>query len=219
MSVTELVAVAGNSFPESLQGADLLEICLDSSPNFPKPKPSPFSLLISVRDALEGGKNDIPIEERKNLFLSWLPYASFIDIEIQNLSFFSEVIEKAHNMEVQVIGSFHDFEKTPSLDMLQAKCDKAVNLGADIIKIATLLESDADLLTLEDLLLEIETPLSISPLGEKGGEKRVHFAHLGSRLNYGYLDKPSVSGQPHISSYTKLFSDIDAKTEKQLVDA
>ena len=220
MDNAKIVAVAPNlplSSIKDLKRADLLELHLNLIQE--EPQKFPFPLLITARDPKEGGKGHLSLQERKKLIEKWLPFASYVDIEICNLSQSEDLLEKAENLGVKVVASFHDFSSTPSLNFLQDKVDEAIEAGTDIVKIATLVNSLKDLGVLEDLLFGEEFPLSISPMGDFGGKHRVEFAKLGSVLNYGYLDKPNASGQPPVSYYVEsLISDV-SDSSKVLAEA
>jgi 3-dehydroquinate dehydratase-1 len=96
-----------------------------------------------------------------------------------------------------LIVSCHDFQKTPSADELRQIIRKASNSGT-IVKIATLVQTDADLATLRGLLSE-KWPVRICLLGMGmlGPQTRTLLPKLGSCLTYGFLDAPVAPGQVH----------------------
>lgn len=91
--------------------------------------------------------------------------------------------------------SFHDFAKTPNLPALRKIVRSAVASGADTVKIATYLRGPADLAVLLQLQATTKAPLATMGMGPLGRVSRLVLAAAGSRLNYGYLDRPQVPGQ------------------------
>jgi 3-dehydroquinate dehydratase-1 len=91
--------------------------------------------------------------------------------------------------------SFHDFRRTPDLPRLREVVRKSARAGADIVKIATYLRDAKDLVALLILQAGTKVPLATMGMGPLGKVSRLVLAATGSRLNYGYLDKPQVEGQ------------------------
>ena len=143
---------------------------------------APLPLLITARGASEGGTSDWSVEGRIAAYEQFLPFASAIDIELRDFEHFSRIIESAKAGNVLVVGSFHDFEKTPSLDTLKSK----ISTTADIHKFATRIQEKSDLRTHLDMLDE-QTPLSVMGMGPLGAAARPLMAKSGSLLNYGFL--------------------------------
>jgi len=157
---------------------------------------SPVPVLVTVRRPEEGGQNHLPAGERERLAGCFLPVTALLDVEIASLPEAGALIAGAKSAGVIVVASFHDFSGTPSLDELKQKRDVALAAGADLVKFAATLHRAADLATLAALLEEPgHPPLSVMGMGRLGRVSRLLFAQLGSVLNYGYLDKPTVPGQ------------------------
>lgn len=153
-------------------------------------------VLIAVRRPEEGGCNNLSAAERQRLAESFLPAASLLDVEIASLPEMAPLVKMAKAAGVTVVASCHDFSGTPSRDELEAKRDAALAAGADIVKFAATLHRTADIATLAALLEEPgHPPLSVMGMGTLGRISRLLFAQLGSVLNYGWLDRPTVPGQ------------------------
>ena len=152
-------------------GADVLSFAENSLP-----------LLITARGESEGGTSDWSVEGRQAAYEQFLPFATAIDIELRDFDHFAEQIASAKAANVLVIGSFHDFEKTPSPDTLASKLGDI----ADIHKFATRIQESDDIIT-HLSLLEEDTPLSVMGMGPLGAAARPLMAKAGSLLNYGYL--------------------------------
>jgi 3-dehydroquinate dehydratase-1 len=157
---------------------------------------SPVPVLVTVRCPDEGGRNNLPADERERLARLFLPVTALLDVEIASLREMAALVAGAKAAGVIVVASFHDFAATPSLDELKRKRDAALAAGADLVKFAATLHSTADIATLAALLEEPgHPPLSVMGMGKLGRVSRLLFAQLGSVLNYGYLDRATVPGQ------------------------
>ncbi len=157
---------------------------------------TPLPKIVTVRSPQEGGMGNLDSASRAAHYLSALEDAAMIDIEITSIPDLAEVMESARNNEVPVLGSFHDFEYTPTNEELRQRMDTGMNLGVDAIKIATRLESEDDLERLLSLLqADVPLPLSVMGMGSLGRKSRKLAANRGSFLNYGYLFEPNAPGQ------------------------
>lgn len=144
----------------------------------------PLPLLITARGAAEGGANAMSVATRAEAYRALMPYASLIDVELSSFSELAEVLKEAQAKKVTIIGSFHDFEETPSLIELESKNSDE----ADIFKVATLTRTRTELDILADLLeTNAPKPTSVMGMGTLGSAARPLLARLGSVLNYGYL--------------------------------
>jgi 3-dehydroquinate dehydratase I len=118
-----------------------------------------------------------------------------VDVELRSVRAMSGLLEEASRRKVQKVISFHDFRGTPSLARLREVFRRSHHAGADIVKIATQLNGARDLAVLLQLQASARTPLATMGMGPMGKVSRLVLAAAGSRLNYGYLDKPQVTGQ------------------------
>jgi len=151
-------------------------------------------VVLTLRSASEGGKSRLENSQRKAIFETALPVVSAIDVELKSgladsLHSSSKALGKA------LLVSFHDFEKTPSLDDLCEIVSKAEK-HASVVKISTFVTSDSDVKTLQWLLQkDWNVPICVIGMGPLGTSTRVAFPCAGSCLTYGYLDVPSAPGQ------------------------
>jgi 3-dehydroquinate dehydratase-1 len=106
------------------------------------------------------------------------------------------LIDKAHALSVQVIGSFHDFQATPTDEILRGAISFAQPVGLDGVKLATFINSTADLTRLITLTSEPQRlRLSCMGMGPWGRVSRLVLAKCGSLLNYGYIGESNALGQ------------------------
>jgi 3-dehydroquinate dehydratase-1 len=136
--------------------------------------------------------------------LPWLDQAlavtSWADIELES-AIADQVVRLAHARGRQVIVSHHDFTGTREVEALSALIERARGLGADIVKLATAVDS----LEAHDRLIELMraqraspgAPVALVGMGPIGTPLRSYLPCVGSRLTYGYLDAVAAPGQIH----------------------
>ena len=165
--------------------------------------------IATVRDPSEGGANGLPEATRLELYERWLPHCDLVDIELSNLSRFSAFIEQAESEGKEMIFSFHDFEKTPSLEVLQGMLDHCCLRQNQIFKVATNVEHWSDVETLVHLIeRNPEARVAAMGMGKFGKLSRLVLARLGSCLTYGSIGESVVPGQWPVSELARLLSEL-----------
>jgi len=152
-------------------------------------------ILITARHGAEGGSGRLGMGLRRDLLGRYLLRADALDVELRSAASMRGLLHEARRRGVTRVVSFHDFRRTPDLARLRAVVGRAVRGGADIVKIATHLRGAKDLSVLLLLQSAAKVPLATMGMGPLGKVSRLVLAVAGSRLNYGYLDKPQVEGQ------------------------
>ncbi len=155
----------------------------------------PLPVLLTVRAPEEGGLAALDAAGRKDIFAALLPYASLVDVELAHFGTLAGVVAAARERGIPVVASFHDFAGTAELAAMATLVERAQQAGADAFKCATTLRSSADLAVLAALQESAPLPLATMGMGPLGRVSRLLLASLGSVLNYGYLDRPTVPGQ------------------------
>jgi 3-dehydroquinate dehydratase type I len=154
-------------------------------------------VLATIRLTADGGRWTVD-GKRLSCFQDVLDVASWVDIEVQS-EIAKQVVAYAHARGRHVIVSHHDLEGTPPIDVLEEIATRARALGADVVKIATLVKSLDDHDCLLDLLrrqrVEVERPLALIAMGPVGTSLRTYLPCVGSRLTYGYFDQIVAPGQ------------------------
>ncbi len=169
----------------------------------------PYPKIATVRDPDEGGANALPEKERLELYQRWLPFCDLIDVELRNLSRFSGLVEQAELAGKGVIVSFHDFEKTPSLEELQEKLDRCRLQEAQIFKVASKVAQWSDVETLIQLLQRNpESRIAAMGMGEFGKLSRLVLSRLGSCLVYGSVGEAVAPGQWPVKELARLLSEM-----------
>lgn len=153
-------------------------------------------VLLTLRHRSEGGLREWTEEERVRLALQLLPMAAAVDWEVIMLPHATELVQAAKAAGVTLIASNHDFEKTPSLELLLEREAAARAAGADIVKFAFRLNRAEDMMVGVELLRRASGPLAVMGMGALGPVSRLLYAQHGSCLVYGYLgDTPTAPGQ------------------------
>lgn len=110
-----------------------------------------------------------------------------------------ELVAEAHNYNVVVIMSNHDFEKVPAKDAIEFRLKKMAALGADVPKLACMPHNAKEVLTLLSATNEvneaIDNPLITMAMGDIGKVTRIAGQIFGSSLSFGAVGKTSAPGQ------------------------
>jgi 3-dehydroquinate dehydratase I len=153
-------------------------------------------IIVTVRDPAEGGARSLTEESRRHLLERWLPFSSYVDIELRNLKRYSDLVRRAELLGKGVIVSYHDFGRTPTLEELEKLLADARVSEANIFKIATRVSQWADVSTLVNFLERNRScQIAAMGVGEFGKLSRVVLARMGSCLTYCSLGKAVAPGQ------------------------
>jgi 3-dehydroquinate dehydratase-1 len=127
--------------------------------------------------------------------------ADYIDVELAaERSFLQRLIRNKRG--TQVILSFHDFRRTPSLKELQRLFGQMIRMGADVIKIVPFAKSWEDNLTVLSLIpfaKERGQKIVTFCMGEKGKISRIFSPFLGAAWTYASLDQSRASAPGQLS--------------------
>ncbi len=154
-------------------------------------------MIITARHPSEGGQNGLSAAQREVLFLRFLPFATFLDLELRSLPRLEAVRQAAIASHIQCIVSIHALDRALSDSELGESVAKAQRLSADVLKVVSLTDTAAQL----DRLLaffereKTEIPLSVMGTGRLGRASRRELLLRGSVLNYGHLGRATVTGQ------------------------
>lgn len=153
-------------------------------------------VIATIRSKKEQGGWQGSEQDRIALFRAVIPRVDAVDVELGSTDIRSEVIQAARDSGKLVILSFHDFDQTPSLVDLSSVVSNAREAGADVVKVATMAHTDADVRTLARLLVENEGGhLVVIAMGTVGIKSRVFFPALGSCITFASLNQATAPGQ------------------------
>jgi 3-dehydroquinate dehydratase-1 len=169
-------------------------------------------LIITARHPAEGGTNNLSLKRRRELLWRFLPRARYVDVELRSVRAFQALLDTARRRGVGRIISFHALDSTPSLRSLHAKARAAQSHRADIFKLATRIDTPAQLVELLNFASNKPyPPLSVMGLGKFGGISRVAFARSGSVLIYAALEQKRLEGQLSLDQLRAAFDIFDIR--------
>ncbi len=205
---------------ERLKGADLIELRVDMFKNPDKYKEifsvakSKYELpiLCTVRAVNEGGRREI--KDRLKIYHEVAEYCSFFDIEILSEDC-KELRKISRERNINLIGSYHNFNYTPVEEELEKIFQRGKETGADIVKIATMVNQRSDL---EKLLMftlkHKDYGVIVIGMGQKGVPSRVVNPIFGSLLTYASLNEASAPGQINLNEMVYIFDRLEIRKEK-----
>jgi len=156
-------------------------------------------LIITARHPREGGLNQLSLQERRRLLLRFLPYATYVDVELRSAMALAPIIKAARAKGIRVILSFHDFNETPNRRRLDEIARDAESLRADLLKVATRTDTPVQLARLLEFFRSAERMrVAAMGIGHLGIIARRELFRLGSVLNYGHIGRKTVTGQPSL---------------------
>ena len=160
-------------------------------------------LLFTFRTKKEGGEKEI--DEKNYRTLNQLAaesgLADLIDVEVfSGDEVVNDLVRTAHENEVKVIGSNHDFEKTPSKEEIIRRLQKMQELDVDLPKIAVMPRKKEDVLTLLAATEEMnrkyaDRPIITMSMAGDGVISRLCGEVFGSALTFGAAVQASAPGQ------------------------
>jgi 3-dehydroquinate dehydratase-1 len=181
-------------------GMDIVELRIDLFHNVEIPyvlkeieKYNNIPVLATVRSKEEGGKWNQSQAQRLNLLQTIAPVVDAIDIELSSIENMSSLIPFLKEVGCNVLISYHNFHKTPTLEVLSGLVNKSKSLGADIVKIACQVHNEHDNAKLATLL-ERHSDIAqiVIGMGVLGIHSRISFPALGSLITFAANDKFST---------------------------
>jgi 3-dehydroquinate dehydratase type I len=179
--------------------ADLIELRVDYLKRVDLPtllinRPKPF--IVTNRRKEEGGRYKGDERERLSVLQEAIDLGSdYIDVELATEKSFLRDLMKSKG-RTQVILSFHDFQRTPSLKELQKLCAQMIRLGADVVKIVPFARTWEDNLTILSLIPFAQQrgqKVVSFCMGEKGKISRIFSPFLGAAWTYASLNRSRAS--------------------------
>ena len=160
-------------------------------------------LLFTFRTKKEGGEKEI--DEKNYRTLNQLAaesgLADLIDVEVfSGDEVVNDLVRTAHENEVKVIGSNHDFEKTPEKEEIIRRLCRMQELDVDLPKIAVMPRKKEDVLTLLAATEEMnrkyaDRPIITMSMAGDGVISRLCGEVFGSALTFGAAGQASAPGQ------------------------
>jgi 3-dehydroquinate dehydratase-1 len=165
-------------------------------------------ILFTRRSMREGGER-IALSESEVVALYRAVCASgdvdIVDFEMGNdPADVKAVREMSRAAGVKLILSFHDFQRTPSAEVLEQRFAQAASLNADIAKVAVMPQGMDDVLTLLSATLRagkaLDIPLVSMSMGRLGAITRMCGWAFGSAMTFAVGEASSAPGQMAIEA-------------------
>lgn len=160
-------------------------------------------ILFTFRTKKEGGEKEIFSADYTalNQAVAESGDADAVDVEIfSGDEVVAENIANIHNAGKIVVGSNHDFHRTPTQADLIYRLRKMQDMGADIPKIAVMPQSKDDVLTLLSATNELtryyaDRPIITMSMSSTGVISRLCGEVFGSSMTFGAVGQVSAPGQ------------------------
>lgn len=173
-------------------------------------------VIFTLRKKSQGGECVIPEPQRLGILMELASLRpDYIDIEFDTLDAYLHTLKKTFP-KIHLIGSYHDFKKTPkNLERLFARVHKP---HFDSLKIATFAHDICDSLRFLIFLKKISKTHRITgmTMGEYGEVTRILSPIVGSLMTYGSIDAASITapGQLTMQEMTETYhaKNIDQNT-------
>lgn len=160
-------------------------------------------LLFTFRTGEEGGNRAI---EPENYFVlneraAESGLVDIVDVEINRGEELAKRLAQAvHQLGVRILGSFHDFEKTPETEQMVKILCRMQELDMDITKLAAMPENKRDVLRLLDAAAAMQEvygdrPCVTMSMGQMGVLSRMTGSFTGSAITFGTAGAASAPGQ------------------------
>lgn len=163
-------------------------------------------LIFTLRSSQEGGGSDLNGEQAAKLLLAASRSCDLVDIEMFSYGgMLRTAVDDVRENGAGIVGSYHDFRKTPEKAEIISRMKEIQTSGADIAKIAVMPNSRRDVLELLDATLTLSeedpdnTIISISMSGI-GALSRVAGEFFGSAVTFASIGEGSAPGQLGIDS-------------------
>lgn len=176
---------------------------------------SDIPILFTFRTDKEGGERQIDIEtyELINKYVLDKKLIDIIDLELfMGNKVINKIVKVAHNNNVKVLISNHDFEKTPVCEDIILRFKTMDDLDADILKIAVMPNNKLDVLELMKAATMIQDntdkPIVSISMSQLGMVSRFCGEIFGSSLTFGSIGKLSAPGQINVEDLNNLMEII-----------
>ena len=140
--------------------------------------------------------------------------SDYVDVEVaRDEVLVKEICEKYAEQKTKIIGSYHDFDKTPSRQEIVERLTRAKKTGCSVGKLACMPQSREDV----DVLLEAtaamkeenpDYPLITMSMGALGVNSRLYGGLYGSEVSFGCVGETSAPGQISYQEMLEIFDKI-----------
>ncbi|MBJ6724055.1 type I 3-dehydroquinate dehydratase [Geomesophilobacter sediminis] len=175
------------------------------------------TMIFTIRSAHEGGE-PIPLDARQAIELTAAVCCGtafeYVDCELSNAAAdVAYLREAARASGTKIIGSYHNFDRTPEAGFLLEKLHEAEVKGLDVAKVAVMPRGLDDVLTLLKVTLEARQrcriPVVTMSMGGLGALTRMVGGLFGSALTFAVGKASSAPGQVPIEDLRELLRIVE----------
>lgn len=173
-------------------------------------------ILFTFRTANEGG--NMALDKEAYIQINEAAIESglidMVDVEVfMGDDVAMKIVNKAHVNQVKVIGSNHDFNKTPEKQEIIDRLRHMQSLNVDIPKIAVMPNSKLDVLELLAATSEMmdnyaDRPIITMSMGKLGVISRLAGETFGSAVTFGAVSKISAPGQIKVDNLKNILEQL-----------
>ncbi len=179
-------------------------------------------LLITYRSKAEGGTGELGRENIRKILMEMAhsPYVDMVDVEVFSGTGFETSIEQFGESDyvneevkeyirdlkkyVKVVGSYHDFNGTPSEKDIVTAVNYIYAAGADMPKVAFMPHDNKDVLSLMTAVNTVhdsmpEVPVIAMSMGKIGTISRIACESYGCSVTFASAGQSSAPGQMEIN--------------------
>ena len=141
------------------------------------------------------------------LELAIMSGAKYADLEMEAPAAVGRRIREAcRNYGTVLIRSYHNFENTPSRELLRSLAERCRSFGGEVVKIVTTATSKADIAAVKSLYADAAPGSLIAfCMGDEGRESRLDALRLGAPYTYACLseEESAAPGQWAVADMTQ----------------
>lgn len=161
-----------------------------------------IALLTTFRTKNEGGELQLSDDDYFKICNATVQatFTDALDVErYHDETSVKSIIKNAHDNNVVVIMSNHDFDKTPTQSDIVGRLTSMVEFGADVAKMAVMPKSAEDVLTLlaatNEASHKLDQPIITMSMADIGKVSRISGEVFGLSLTFGSVGAGSAPGQ------------------------
>ena len=169
-------------------------------------------ILFTWRTLAEGGETSLSNENYCNLLQAIVDQDLVQAIDVELFAYtdtMGQVIKQAHQQEIQMVMSYHNFHKTLNRDTLHLYAEQMISAGAAVIKFALMPTTSDDVLSVLQFTKELserypQLPRITMSMGKLGQMTRACGHVFGNCLTFGTLGQASAPGQVEVDILKRL---------------
>jgi len=119
--------------------------------------------------------------------------ATYVDIEYDSeIAYRQQLIVLAKRLRSKLIISYHNFETTPDVDILNQIIEQAKNMNADLVKLAVTANSPADSAKIMSLYSQHNNLIAFA-MGDVGKITRIAAPFLGAEFTFAAVNEKHLT--------------------------